>query len=603
MKLIVYKKRLITIALAGGFLLQVAAVQAQLSHDYLRAADNYFKKADYASASAYYEKYLQSNGKAQGEHDPYAIQTAKKTVAAVNKQQAVYQLAESYRLLTVYDKAAPLYKQVVESQGYQHPLAGYYYAVVLRALEKYEEAEASLEGFLSTYKQNDTYSATAQRELMNLRFIQQQLKKKDDAQFTITKISEGKEGASYAPVLTGNNTLLFTATWADGGKGHVNHLFSAAYNNGTLGAAVKENLPATDMHEGAAALSADGSSLYITRWQVKDGKKSAAIYVSKKTTEGGNTQWQAPVALNKIVNVPGANTQQPFLLPGGKQLLFVSDRSGGEGGYDLWVAELNAAGEPVSTANLGATINTAFNEQAPYYHTASGTLVFATDGRVGMGGYDLFYSKGTPGNWSAPENFGHPVNSVKDDMYFASQGNSNNILEQVVLSSDRTAVCCLELLQLKKQQPVAVVTPPVVDSVVVVKTEPVKPPVTEPVKEEVVILENVFYEINKASITRPSYPALDKIAARLKNEPGTFVEISGHTDDTGSEERNHQLSEERAANVVAYLVDKGVEKSRLTAKGYGATRPIAPNKKEDGSDNPDGRRKNRRTEMRILGIK
>lgn len=602
MKLIAYKKRLITLMLAGGCMLLVCAVQAQLSYDYLRAADNYFKKADYSSASAYYEKYLQGNKNAQGEHDPYAIQTTKKTVAVSNKLQAIYQLAESYRLLTVYDKAAPLYQQVAESKNAQYPLASYYYAVVLRALGKYEEAEKAINSFLNTYKVTDNYSATAQRELLNLRFIQQQLKKNEADQFTITKISEGKEGASYAPVLTGNNTLLFTATWTDGGKGHTNHLFSAAYNNGTLGEVAKESLPATDMHEGAAALSADGTILYLTRWQVKDGKKTAGIYISKKSAEGGSSKWQTPVALNKIVNAPDANTQQPFLMPGGKQLLFVSDKTGGEGGYDIWVAELNGAGEPVSVANLGPAVNTAFNEQAPYYHATSGTLVFATDGRVGMGGYDLFYSKGTPGNWAAPENFGYPVNSVKDDMYFASQSSSNNILEQVVLSSDRTAVCCLELIQLKKQAPVAVVTP-VVDTVAVVKTEPVKPVVTEPVKEEVVILENVFYEINKAVITRPSYPALDKIAARLKAEKDTYVEISGHTDDTGSEERNQQLSEERAANVVAYLADKGVEKNRLTAKGYGATRPIAPNKNEDGSDNPEGRRKNRRTEMRILGIK
>lgn len=603
MKLIAYKKRLITIAIAGGCMLLVSSVQAQLSADYLRAADNYFRKADYSSASAYYEKYLQGGGKAQTGQDPYVIQAAKKTATAGNKQQAVYQLAESYRLLTNYGKAAPLYQQVAEGQAAQFPLAYYHYATVLRALGKYEEAEKALNRFVGTYTVKDNYSATAQRELQNLRFIQQQLKKGDSMQYTITKISQGKEGASYAPVAAADNTLLFTATWTEGGKGHTNHLFTASYENGALKGIDKAALPVTDMHEGAASVSADGSTLYLTRWQVKDGKKQAAIYSSKKGADG---RWAAPVALAAVVNAPGANTQQPFIMPDGKQLLFVSDKPGGMGGYDIWVADLSAAGEPVSAANLGETVNTPFNEQAPYFHAPSSTLVFASEGRVGMGGYDLFYSKGTPGHWAAAENFGYPVNSVKDDMYFASVGKSDNILEQVVFSSDRSAVCCLELMQLQKAAPV-VVTPPVADSAPVVKAEPVKPVEKEPVTatpvEEVVVLENVFYEINKAAVTSPSYPALDKIAARLNSEPGTHVEISGHTDDTGSDEWNQLLSEERAARVVAYLVNKGVAKERLTFKGYGARKPVAPNKNEDGTDNPEGRRKNRRTEMRILRVK
>ncbi|BAV09307.1 WD40-like Beta Propeller Repeat [Filimonas lacunae] len=607
MKLTVYKKRLITLALAGGLMLVVCAVQAQLSYDYLKAADSYFKKADYSSAFAYYEKFLQAKGGAGDEHDPYAITSAKKKAAVSSKQQAVYQLAESYRLLTVYDKAAPLYQQITAEHAAEFPLAYYHYATCLRALARYSEAEKAINSFIGSYKENDSYSANAQRELLNLRFIQQQLQKGDSAQYAISKISKGKEGASYAPVWAGDNTLLFTATWTEGGKGHTNHLFKATYNNGELSNVSRAGLPASDLHEGAAVLSADGNTMYLTRWQVKGGKKSAAIYVSRKTNNGTHTEWQAPVALSEVVNTTGYNSQQPFLMPGGKQLLYVSDKPGGQGGLDIWVAELNSDGNPVKTTNPGMGINTQFNEQAPYYHAASRTLVFASEGRVGMGGYDLFYSKGTVGNWDAPENFGYPVNSVKDDIYFASRGSSDNILEQVVLSSDRSAVCCLELLQLQKQQPVvAKVTPPVPDSAVVTKTEPEKPVVKEPLTKEpvetVTVLGNVFFELNKATVTRQSYPQLDSLAIQLQARANTIVEISGHTDDTGSDELNQQLSEERAANVVAYLVSKGVSKSRLTAKGYGATKPVAPNKNADGTDNPAGREKNRRTEMRIITI-
>ena len=152
------------------------------------------------------------------------------------------------------------------------------------------------------------------------------------------------------------------------------------------------------------------------------------------------------------INADGYNTQQPFVTPDGKYLLFSSNRNGGQGGYDLWYAPLEN-GKPGTPQNMGAVINTSYDEQAPSYHEASGSLIFSSNGRVGMGGYDFFQSKGSMGNWGEPENLGYPVNSVKDDIYFTSRGPAKNILEDVVLSSDRDAACCLELFSLKKIRP------------------------------------------------------------------------------------------------------------------------------------------------------
>ncbi|MEI2709629.1 MAG: hypothetical protein V9E96_11535 [Chitinophagaceae bacterium] len=78
------------------------------------------------------------------------------------------------------------------------------------------------------------------------------------------------------------------------------------------------------------------------------------------------------------------------------------------------------------------------------------SLVFSSNGNVGMGGYDFFQSKGTIGNWSTPENLGYPLNSVKDDIYFTSNGNSKNILGDVLFSSDRNSECCLDMFTLKQ---------------------------------------------------------------------------------------------------------------------------------------------------------
>ncbi|OQP48902.1 OmpA family protein [Niastella populi] len=435
-----------------AILLTVAVqVKAQFGDDYLKAADKYYKTADYASAVVYYEKYLQAGTKSNAnEYEPYEITISKKMAQHSNSHQAVYHLAESYRLLTNFEKAQPVYKQLLQAAPDITPLAYFHYAGVLRAQAMYAEAEQTFNIFLDKSKTGDAYTSAARRELQNLRFIQEQLASKDVKKYTVQKITGGREGASYAPAFTPENNLLFTATWADSTVAakprNRNHLFQGSYTGGAVDNITAVGWPASSWHEGTPAISNDGNTLYFTRWKMTGGKKAASIY--KSTRAGG--VWSEPVALNAIVNEAGCNAQQPVILGNGKYLLYASDRTGGFGGYDLWCAELNGNGEPVAATNLGDVINTPFNEEAPFYHTGSGSLVFTTNGRVGMGGYDLFYSAGEPGKWQQPTNFGYPVNSVKDDIYFTASNASKKLLENVFISSDRTAACCLELFHLSR---------------------------------------------------------------------------------------------------------------------------------------------------------
>jgi outer membrane protein OmpA-like peptidoglycan-associated protein len=315
---------------------------------------------------------------------------------------------------------------------------------------------------------------------------------------------------------------------------------------------------------------------------------------------------------------------------------------------------------------MGSTINTPFDEQAPFYHSASGSLVYSTNGRIGMGGYDLFQSKGEIGNWTEPVNFGYPVNSMKDDLYFTSRGTAKNILENVLLSSDRDASCCLELFYLRKIRPLRQLSGRVVScdaakpltTATVVITDPASNKVIheqvinadgtysfaledyqpvrlqasadgfisgslpgtvpadkeadsflypslcllpEPPKvNETFVINNIYYDFDKATVRPESYPALDEIVRMMSVYPGLVIELSAHTDTKGSDSYNLRLSEARAKNIVAYLTDKGIDPARLHAKGYGEERPVAPNKNDDGSDNPEGREKNRRTEFKVL---
>jgi len=576
----------------------LAAMQlawAQHKASYLRAADSYYKQADYYSASLYYEKYLAVNIKkdAKDAYSPYAAPGGSaKAAPAADEIQAAYQLADSYRRLHDPAKATPLFGKVVAADSARFPLAAYYYGESLRAIAQYDAAASAFKTFLAQYNQKDTYSAAAEQELRNLPYIREQLQKKELSDYHIRKAPPvlNAGGATYAPVWAGDQ-LLFTSTKE---SNYVNRIYTA---KDTAAAAIsKAGIPQpSKTHQGAISLSADGNTLYLTQWTVADGKKSAAIYTSRKEAD----KWSEPVKLSDVVNVAGANTQQPFIMADGHHLLFASDRAGGAGGYDLWSAELDATGKPLSAQNLGTIINTSANEEAPFFHPASGTLVFASDGRTGMGGFDLYYAKGNLSKWETPVNFGYPVNDVKDDMYFFSRSKSEYILEDAWFSSDRSAECCLELFSLHlapppppvKEEPVAVVTKPAPTLADTILSAPVNTAIT---------MQEIYYELNEFVVTPASHPALDKLVELLKDHPQMEIEISAHTDNTGTAAFNQKLSEKRALNCVAYMVSKGIDRKRLQYKGYGASRPVAPNTLADGSDNPEGRRLNRRIELKIL---
>jgi OOP family OmpA-OmpF porin len=650
------------------------AANAQFTYDYLKAADNYYKKADYYSAAQYYEKYLgtASQKLKKEEYSPYTVPSSavkKNNVPVSSRQQVLYRVAESYRLLHDHAKAATYYSQTLDASGSEFPLARYYYAIELRALAKYEESEKEFNHFLDAHRTDDQFSESAKKELMSLRFIQTQLKKKDLKLYSVQKAATplNTEGANYAPVWLNENTLLFTSTRIDSTAGknqsHINRVYTTPVTDGATGEVIPLPLPqANAMHQGVVSLTPNGNTLFLTRWTIVGGKKVSGIYSSSKSGNG----WGEPVLLDSFINATGASTQQPFVMPGGKYLLYASDKAGGYGGFDLWYAELDEAGKPLRTANMGDVINTAYDEQAPYYHAPSSMLIFSGNGRIGMGGYDFFYSKGSMEKWAAPVNFGYPVNSVKDDIYIVSKGSARNVLEDVWLSSDREAVCCLELFYLKKmlprkqvsgqvvscddKTPLPGVTINIVDTlqnkVVYTQTtagdgnysftldefQPLKAvatisgysngslpfyaPIDEeaealinpaiclikdvPPVEEAVVMDNVYYDFDKATLKLASHASLDKLVALLNAHPEIVIELGAHTDNIGNETYNQRLSEARAQSCVNYLISKGIDKNRLQAKGYGSTQPIAPNTKDDGSDNPDGRQMNRRTEFKVL---
>lgn len=547
------KQLLITVLLVTT----LHTVWAQHKAVYLRAATSYYKQEDYYSASLYYEKYLASGIGRQVNYSPYAGK-GPGVKDAGSEQQAAYQLADSYRHLNDPAKAAPYYQQVLTYDNNQYPLTAYYYGVSLRSLGKYDSAAIIFDRFLAVYNTPDTYHAAAEKELKNLQFIKAQLQRTDLGDYHVKKALSG-EGAVYAPVWR-DGSLIYTATPRENGN-YINRIFQSADTRFPIPVSPK-------MHQGAVSVTADGKGLYLTQWSVDNAKKAAAIYYSHLE----DNKWSEPVKLDTLVNTPGANTQQPFIT--GNTLYFSSDRAGGLGGYDLWIATLDAGGHPIAVRNAGAVINTAEDEQAPYYYAPEQTLIFASNGRTGMGGYDLYYAKGN----DTPVNFGYPVNDVKDDIYFMSKG--NGWLDDVMFCSDRSAQCCLEMFSLHKD----------VKKIVQVIDTPKKVlPINTPIP-----VNHIYYETNQYTVTPESYASLDSLVAMLTAYPQMEIEISAYTDNVGTPAYNQELSEKRAESLVAYLVNKGIAASRLQHKGYGDTMPVASN------DTPEGRQQNRRIELKIL---
>jgi OOP family OmpA-OmpF porin len=662
-----YMKR---ISLIFSLLICFGFTNAQVVNEYLAAADKYFAKGDYYSAAQYYEKYMSpaKTKTVQTAFSPYAVSanaTKKIKVTSNSKEKVIYNLAECYRKLHYHDKAAPHYLQACSFDKAAFPLAKFHYATTLRAMGKYDEASVAFTTFKEEYPLKDIYATTAEMEIENLRFIKQQLARKSIHAYIVQK-SNGlnAEGGSYAPVWMNEKTLWFTSTRPQGSgndKSNNNRIYQADYSTGTTGAVSVSNIPQpTDLQQGVVSATPDGNSLFLTRWDITKTKRTAAIFLSKKV----NGNWAEP-AIVTAMDAPGSNTQQPFVMPDGKHIIFSSDRAGGLGGFDLWMSTLDAAGTVGAPVNMGSKINTSFDEQAASYHNASNTFVFSSNGRVGMGGYDFFYCKGPIENLSDPKNFGHPVNSVKDDLYFTSKGPARNILEDVIFSSDRDAACCLELFALNRAKPlkeisglvlacsnsqpmanVKVVIADTINNKIISETTtdatgrysftveeflPVKALASDsgyfnnsvtytgpedkeedkftgpdlcltliPKPEEAVKVDNVYYDFNKATLQKTSFASLDKLVILLNENPALQIELNSHTDSKGDDAYNQKLSDARAKTVVKYLIGKGIDKTRLMSKGFGETIPVADNNNADGTDNPEGRQQNRRTEFKVL---
>lgn len=381
----------------------------------------------------------------------------------------------------------------------------------------------------------------------------------------------------------------------------------------------------TESDEGTVFFSSEGGSMYYTHTPLADSITSTypRIYISRRS--GG--AWSAGTLLTINKQDSTSVYAHPTINSSGQYLYFVSDMPGGYGGKDIWRAKM--VGDLVeSIENLGPDINTAGDEMFPYLRNDS-TLYFSSDGHVGMGGLDIYKAQfhSSLNRWNI-DNLKYPINSQSDDFGITFEGakergffssNRGDVkgfdhiysfeypviktsIEGYIVDTDDEFVTNSTIRVVGKDGTnkrfpgkidgtYSLDVNQGIDYVFLASAKDhlntkmslstlemdkdstyfvdfILTPINKPV-----VLENIFYDFDKATLRPESKEGLDELIDLLTLNPNVTIELSAHTDRKGSDEYNQSLSQRRAESVVNYLIEGGIAQDRLTAVGKGKKEP------------------------------
>lgn len=540
--------------------------------------------------------------------------------------QVAMKMAECYRRLGMDSRASAAYQNAIRF-GVTDSMAVLRLAESLHAEGKYAQAITNYQKFL----ESDPTSAIAETGLAGAT-----LAKNLKSNPTRYKVQRHKllnsSRSDYAPMYAGTDfDMLYYTTTNEKVKGDHRSEITGAKKPDIWIMKKNENgqwqkpEPVegelnSEVEEGIVSFSPDGTTMYLTKARREPNANTAVeIYTSQRS----DASWSAPTKF-EITADTLSSYGHPAVSPDGRWLYFSSDMPGGSGGFDLWRIDLKA--KAGSLENLGEFINTPGNEQFPYCRTDS-VLYFASDGHPGMGGLDLFRAEMTPsGGWNVV-NMGYPINSPADDFgitfgdgehgfFSSSRGDARGY--------DHIYSFELPLLQIwisgwvldKDDEPVPNAVIRIVGNdgsnqkakarddgsfrfpldrgisytmlagakgYLNAKQEFTSDTIEEDAEYGVdfilasihkpVVVENIFYDFDKASLRPESKEALDEMAQMLRDNPNVTIEMASHTDRKGSEQYNMALSQRRAQSVIDYLIGAGISADRLKPQGYGKSRP------------------------------
>ncbi len=544
------------------------------------------------------------------------------------KSEYVFMVAECYRLTNNPRNAESWYKKI-SGKDEARPEATYWYARSLKMNGKYEEAIKAFE----EYKQLVPSDARADVGIRSCELSVEWTESPSPYEIEEIKDLNSRRSdfcPSYARDDYGMVYLTSSREEATGksehgatGESFTDIFESRLDKKGRWSTPVPLTDINTEFEEGAVSFTSDFREMYYTRCEVGKRENRGCIIMHAKRNEDG---WSQP---EKIDILPDSLVAaHPAISPDGMTLYFVSTLSDGYGGKDIYyVTRSSSSGAWSGPRNMGPDINTTGDELFPYMRS-DGTFYFASDGHIGMGGLDIFKAEPQPdGRWLV-DNMRYPINTSADDFSITFQGDR----EAGLFSSTRKGrtndeIYYFELPPLRfsvrglvKDEETG---EPIGDAVVQLiasdgttikdntaeggefrfmlnenvdyiflaskdgylngkekettrgqeksrefMTTIVMTPIDKPIE-----LPNILYDFNKWDLRPESMVSLDKLVETLNDNPNVTIELMSHTDSRDTEEYNLELSQKRAQSVVDYLIDKGIDPDRLSAKGYGESSP------------------------------
>lgn len=545
-----------------------------------------------------------------------------------------YRMAECNRLINNTGKATSAYMNAIR---YDYPDSTVYLRMgqMLQKTERYPEAIKNYD----IYMENDPSNLLAINGIQGCELAPGW--KKNPTRYEVRRMDKfNSRRGEFSPMLAGDkyDQLYFASSRSKDKDAKVSAITGQNNNNlflvkqdekGAWLAPVElEDEVNTEYDEGTPSFSPDGNTMYYTYCaQDPEGPRTAEIYISTRSSAKWGKGTRATIVKDSVTALG-----HPSISPDGKYLYFVSDAVGGFGGKDIFRARV-AGNDFGPMENLGEEINTPGDEMFPYVRD-SVTLYFASNGHPGMGGLDLFKAtQDSTGKWKV-ENLGAPINSMADDFgitfagkeergFFCSNRNDARGYDHIYSFERPTITIFIEgIVNDVDEYPIEDATVRIVGKDGLNVKVPVKKDGTYRVELErdiryvmmasargylnqnyelhtgpeeknetyivdfflspiskPVVIDNIFYDFDKATLRPESKKALDEMIKMLNDNPNVTIELGAHTDRKGTDQYNERLAQRRAQSVVDYLIAGGIEAARLEAKGYGESVPKMINKK------------------------
>ena len=545
-----------------------------------------------------------------------------------------YRMAECNRLINNTGKATSAYMNAIR---YDYPDSTVYLRMgqMLQKTGRYPEAIKNYD----IYMENDPSNLLAINGIQGCELAPGW--KKNPTRYEVRRMDKfNSRRGEFSPMLAGDkyDQLYFASSRSKDKDAKVSAITGQNNNNlflvkqdekGAWLAPVElEDEVNTEYDEGTPSFSPDGNTMYYTYCaQDPEGPRTAEIYISTRSSAKWGKGTRATIVKDSVTALG-----HPSISPDGKYLYFVSDAVGGFGGKDIFRARV-AGNDFGPMENLGEEINTPGDEMFPYVRD-SVTLYFASNGHPGMGGLDLFKAtQDSTGKWKV-ENLGAPINSMADDFgitfagkeergFFCSNRNDARGYDHIYSFERPTITIFIEgIVNDVDEYPIEDATVRIVGKDGLNVKVPVKKDGTYRVELErdiryvmmasargylnqnyelhtgpeeknetyivdfflspiskPVVIDNIFYDFDKATLRPESKKALDEMIKMLNDNPNVTIELGAHTDRKGTDQYNERLAQRRAQSVVDYLIAGGIEAARLEAKGYGESVPKSINKK------------------------